>query len=119
MNSQVKKNYSYHAGQLINKLLASDVKLQLFFNILEDKTLSVNINLIRDILKEVYPVNEKSIGDLNKLLSKYKIRIDTKPYKINHKNLPINNRDIYLPAGYRRHGKVVSIYNRNHLPTVI
>ena len=121
MNTEVKKNknYSYHASQVINKLLASDVKLQLFFNILEPTIHKVNINLIREYLKELYPVNKDSIKDLNKLLSKYKIIIEDKPLTVNPQTaLPIQTRDIYRPRGYARHGKPITIYSRKHLPMI-
>ncbi len=122
INTQVtkNKNYSYHAGQLINKMLKQDTNLKLFFNILEPKQTKVNINLIRDSLKELYPVNKDSIKDLNKLLSKYKIIIEDKPLTVNPYTLrPIKSNDIYLPSEYRTNSKPVTIYSKAHLPMVI
>jgi hypothetical protein len=122
MNTEVtkNKNYSYHASQVINKLLASDQSLKLFFNILEPTIHKVNINLIREYLKELYPVNKDSIKDLNKLLSKYKIIIEDKPLTVNPYTLrPIKSNDVYMPKGYRQHSKPITIYNVKHLPTVI
>ena len=119
MNTEVKKNYSHLAGNLMMKLLASDQSLKLFFNILEPTIHKVNINLIREYLKELYPVNKDSIKDLNKLLSKYKIIIEDKPLTVNPQTaLPIQTRDIYRPRGYARHGKPITIYSRKHLPMI-
>jgi hypothetical protein len=101
-------------------LLASDQSLKLFFNILEPTIHKVNINLIREYLKELYPVNKDSIKDLNKLLSKYKIIIEDKPLTVNPYTLrPIKSNDVYMPKGYRQHSKPITIYNVKHLPTVI
>jgi hypothetical protein len=123
MNTNVKKsgkNYDHLAGSLVMKLLKNDPSLKMFFNILEPSTKKVNLQEIKDTLKQVYPVNKSSIKSLNLMLKKYKVVIDTKQQKVNTQSkLPIQNKDIYMPTGYRQHGKVISIYNRNHLPMVI
>jgi hypothetical protein len=120
MNTEVKKNSSHLAGNLMMKLLASDVKLQLLFNVVNiDGVRKVNLNSIRDELKNLYPVNKDSVRDLNVLLKKYKVQIEDKPLKVNPQTaLPIQTRDIYRPRGYARHGKPITIYSRKHLPMI-
>jgi hypothetical protein len=120
MNTEVKKNYSHLAGNLMMKLLASDVKLQLLFNVVNiDGVRKVNLNSIRDELKNLYPVNKDSVRDLNVLLKKYKVQIEDKPLKVNPQTaLPIQTRDIYRPRGYARDGKPITIYSRKHLPMI-
>lgn len=115
-----KKNYDHLASSLVIRLLKSDDSLKLFFNILEQKIQKVNIQEIKDILKEVYPINKDSIKSLNTMLKKYKVIIEDKPLKVNPKtSLPIQTRDVYIPLGYRQHGKPTTIYNRNHLPVLV
>ena len=123
INANVKKskNYNHLAGNLMMKLLASDVKLQLLFNVVNiDGVRKVNLNSIRDELKNLYPVNKDSVRDLNVLLKKYKVQIEDKPLTVNPYTLrPIKSNDIYMPKGYRQHSKPITIYNVKHLPTVI
>lgn len=122
INANVKKskNYNHLAGNLMMKLLKQDDKLKLFFNILEPKPKQININLIREYLQELYPVNKDSIKDLNSLLKKYKVQIEDKPLKINPITLrTIKSNDIYLPSEYRTNSKPITIYSKAHLPMVI
>ena len=122
INTQVKKskNYSHLAGNLVLKLLKQDVKLQLLFNVVNiDGVKKVNLNSIRDELKNLYPVNKDSIRDLNSLLKKYKVVIEDKPLKVNPQTaLPIQTHNIYMPKNYGRHGKPITIYSKAHLPII-
>lgn len=118
-NVKAKKNYEGYAEQVIAKLIKSDTGHRIFFNILSDKQIKIPLVSIQDELKPLYRVTEKSIKYFNKLLAKYKITIDQNA-KINPKtSRPIVTNDIYMPRGYRQHGKPITIYNRKHLPMVV